>query len=316
MVLLTFLISTLIQEAPAPPGKLIDVGGFKMHIYTTGKGETPVVLLAGSGNWSLHWSLVQSEASRFAQISSVDYQGLGWSEFGPQNRGLTQEAYEVKTLLHNAGVKGPYILVGQSLGGLIAWTFAHHWPEETAGVIFVDSSTPDLKLKFMEDGQPVWRPWREKTRKEPIPEISKKLIKPHDLKTVDMKRDYGDLSMFSPHVQDLFRWFESKPFVYAKGMKDFTPNELAQMHSNPDAYHLEDLPVTVISGDDPKRYEDDQNRKERLEWHQDASKCLLGLSNRSRLISAKKSGHWVHIDEPNIVVMAIKEMIESLPAKK
>jgi len=315
MILFALIINAAFIKEPPPLGKLVDVGGFKLHIHTTGKGGPPVVLLAGSGNWSIHWSLVQPKVAEFAQVSSLDYQGLGWSEFGPPHRGLKQDAYEIRTLLREAGLEGPYLFVGQSLGGLIAQVFASSWPEDVAGIIFVDSSTPDLRLKFMKDGQGVWDLCRNRGRGEPVPPIQKRLLQKPELKSFPQNRDYGDLTMFPSHIQELFQWFAKKPFVFAKGQRNHMNDEMAEMHENKTAYQLGNLPITVISGDDPDRYKDDENGAERLKWHKEAVAYLMSLSTRATLVSASKSGHWVHVDEPQVVIDAVKNMANALNKK-
>ena len=100
-----------------PPGTLVDVGGFRLHINCVGTGSPTVVLDAGLGGSSLDWSLVQPELGRSTRVCAYDRAGMGWSDPGPQPRTPGQIARELHTLLTNAGIAGPYVLVGHSLAG-------------------------------------------------------------------------------------------------------------------------------------------------------------------------------------------------------
>src|SRR5512138_1904384 len=104
------------QPAYPPPGKLVDVGGYRLHINCTGQDGPAVVLIAGGGDFSFDWGLVQPDVSRFARVCSYDRAGLAWSDPGPTPRTMRQDAYELHTLLAVAGIKAPYVLVGHSIG--------------------------------------------------------------------------------------------------------------------------------------------------------------------------------------------------------
>ncbi len=123
------------QNPPAPLGKLVDVGGYRVHLYCTGTGS-PTVVIVGAG-FSFNWGLVQPEVARFTQVCSYDHSGIGWSESGPKDS-CSLRVSEVHTTLKNAGIKGPYVLVGHSLGGLVARVYAGPYPDEVAGMVFVD----------------------------------------------------------------------------------------------------------------------------------------------------------------------------------
>src|SRR5436305_1472358 len=99
------------QRYPAP-GQLVDVDGERLHIQCIGTGSPTVVLDAGLGGSSLDWNLVQAAIGQTTQVCAYDRAGLGWSDPGPAPRSPRQIANELHTLLTNAGLPGPYILVG------------------------------------------------------------------------------------------------------------------------------------------------------------------------------------------------------------
>ena len=130
------------ERAYPPPGQMVGVGGHSLHINCVGRGSPTVVLDAGSGGFSAHWVRVQREVSGTTGVCSYDRAGMGWSEMGPEPRDAKQISIELHTLLKGANIEGPYVLVGHSFGGLYVRTYAARYPDEVAGVVLVDSSSP------------------------------------------------------------------------------------------------------------------------------------------------------------------------------
>ena len=128
-----------------PPGTLVDVGGFRLHLVTRGpehKGPT-VVLEAGLGSFSSNWHWVQELVAVSTRVVAYDRAGLGWSDRSRQPRDARQLAVELHTALHVGGIPGPYVLAGHSFGGLPARMFCDLYPDETVGLVLVDASHPD-----------------------------------------------------------------------------------------------------------------------------------------------------------------------------
>ena len=131
------------ERAYPPPGEMVDVGGYSLHIDCAGRGEPTVVLDAGAGEMSADWVLVQREVSGTTRVCAYDRAGTGWSESGPEPRDAKRISAELHDLLSKAGIGGPYVLVGHSFGGLYAQTYAARYAEEVAGVCLVESSSPE-----------------------------------------------------------------------------------------------------------------------------------------------------------------------------
>jgi pimeloyl-ACP methyl ester carboxylesterase len=127
-----------------PPGRLVDVGGYKLHIRCLGAGSPTVILLDGLPSMSAVWANVQPTVAQAARVCSYDRAGGGWSDPGPKPRDAQQIAIELHTLLANAEIAGPYVLVGQSFGGLYARMYADLYPSEVIGMVLVDASHPDM----------------------------------------------------------------------------------------------------------------------------------------------------------------------------
>jgi len=135
------IATELAERAYPPPGEMVDVGGYSLHINCVGQGNPTVVLDAGMGLFSAQWVRVQREVSGTTRVCAYDRAGMGWSEMGPEPRDARQISSELHTLLSKADIEGPYVLVGHSLGGLSMLTYANRYPDEVAGVALVDSST-------------------------------------------------------------------------------------------------------------------------------------------------------------------------------
>ncbi len=128
------------SRAPGPPpGRLIDVGGFTLHIHCVGEGSPTVVLDAGAGAWSLHFAHVQRALSG-TTVCTYDRAGLGWSQPGPMPRTSGRMAGELHRLLHTAGLAPPFVLVGHSLGGYNVRIYQARYPGDVAAVVLLDAA--------------------------------------------------------------------------------------------------------------------------------------------------------------------------------
>ena len=134
-----------LAEAQPPPGTLVDVGGYRMHILAEGDaGGGPTVIWIPGGH-AQGLALHHLHAAIRDETRSIlfDRPGTGWSDPGPFPRRTATESVELATLLENAGEEGPFVLAGHSYGGLLAANFARRYPERTAAVVLLDASPPD-----------------------------------------------------------------------------------------------------------------------------------------------------------------------------
>jgi pimeloyl-ACP methyl ester carboxylesterase len=110
-----------------------------LHYISSGSGSPVVVLDSGLGGDISQWRLVHPEVAKFTRVISYDRAGLGWSDRGPRDRTSKQIVKELHTMLKQAEVPGPYVLVGSSFGGYNVQLFAHEYPDQVAGLVLVDS---------------------------------------------------------------------------------------------------------------------------------------------------------------------------------
>lgn len=141
------------DSLPPPPGRLIDLGSHRLHLYCTGAGSPTVVLEAGLGGLSLEWRPVQTALADEYRVCSYDRAGYGWSDPGPAPRTVDRLTTELRAMLQHAGEAPPFAIVGHSFGGYVAQLFAKRHPREVAGVVLVDSSHPDQYRRFPRDYQ-------------------------------------------------------------------------------------------------------------------------------------------------------------------
>jgi pimeloyl-ACP methyl ester carboxylesterase len=303
---------------PKPLGKLIDIGGWKLHLYEQGcrfKGPS-VILEAGAGDFSFVWSLVQPKVAQFARVYSYDRAGSAWSDIGPSPHTMAQSVYDLHTLLNKANVPRPYILVGHSLGGLLVRMFAENYPQEVAGLILVDGGTETGKFFFNgkrvnipEDakGLPIPEPKTKATAEDnQITEEGQKAIKTF-MKQVGLPAKEVDppYDRLPRDIQQLQLWASGQIKHYAVS-NDYIIEELAkafyQRTNHP--FELGNMPVTVITrgkiDSTDLKYEDERKK---------AQQDLLLLSHNSKQIIAINSGHHIHLEDPGLIVDAIKEMV-------
>src|SRR5213595_2961527 len=138
----------------ARPGQLVSAAdGARLNFYCMGSGSPTVVFDSGWEDWAPAWSKVQPEVAKWTRTCSYDRAGAGFSDPGPMPRTSVRIAQELRTALHNAGVKGPYILVGSAFGGDNVRTFADLYMDEVAGLVMVDADPDDLEPKAMQEEQ-------------------------------------------------------------------------------------------------------------------------------------------------------------------
>jgi pimeloyl-ACP methyl ester carboxylesterase len=311
-------------DAPPPPGTLVDIGGYRLHIYCEGNGEPTVVMLAGGGDFSFDWSLVQPGVARFARACAYDRAGLAWSDLGPTPHTMRQDAHELHVLLERSGVKGPVVLVGHSVGGLIARVYVDRYPGAVAGLVLVDSTHEDTTL--MLNGKVVRV--REGAHGVAIPPVQTLKTSPPGPPTAEDKAQFEfNRKMFGPpkieppfdrlppRIQQLRLWALSHPKLAASG-QDFWAEELQEMYAarKTTPQPLGDIPLAVLIGgkeSDPPRDVPADEWKRITAEKREQKLGFAGLSRNSTVVVDPKSGHHIPLEDPELVVGTIRRVVEA-----
>jgi pimeloyl-ACP methyl ester carboxylesterase len=296
---------------------MIDLGGYRLHLYCIGKGEPTVVLSAGGGAFSTDWALVQSKVAAFTRVCSYDRSGAAWSDLGPRPRSMDQEVFDLHRLLTAAGEHSPYVLVGQSLGGMIARLFTEAHPKEVVGVVLVDAYSEDAQLGVNGKMQRM----RLLAKDRPIPAPRKSVtaqdeLTPKELHEINdfIKQQLGNPKIGSPdnklpeYAQQVRLWATQQPKYYAQD-DDYMAEISARVYAEDQVkrHPLGDIPLIVLTRgkyDYPAPLAASLTKE-----HQEQQARMVQLSTRARQITIPDSGHEIQIDAPEKVVAAIREVI-------
>lgn len=278
-----------------PPGRLVDVGGYRLHLYCLGEGSPTVILEAGGGNPWLSWYKVQPQVAPLSRVCAYDRAGLGWSDPSPRPRTALVITEELHTLLQNAGITGPFVLVGHSLGGMDARMFASRYPSEVTGVVLVDSSHPDQEERFPPD--------------------AKKLAAAsyYVIRAMQFTLPIGLPRLLAsraapPEIRSEFcAVFCRRQFLAAVRAEAAAQSESsAQVRS---LGSLGKLPLIVLSHDPDKvRFPGNLTEPVNREWGKMQEELAHLSSNGSHFV-VKGSGHDIQLDHPEAVVNAIRELV-------
>jgi pimeloyl-ACP methyl ester carboxylesterase len=326
MVLLTLAAlsgSFVHAQVFAPPGKMVDVKGHHLHLNCFGKGRPTVVLEGGAAaGFSFDWALVQPEVATTTRVCSYDRAGYAWSDPGPEPRTLSQIAYELRTVLHAAHERSPFVLVGHSFGALIVRQFAQLYPEETAGFIFVDGTHESSPLLL--NNKVVHM--RELSRKRAVPEIQKSVQNSRAAKAMraaPKTRLDPPYDQLPQQAQEFRKAALQGDFQHTSGSEfEFLPEEMNDLwvRRQKEPIPFEDKPLIVISAaartgsPPPGVSEEDWRQLNEEKGAQQAD--LARLSQNSKAFVAKESDHEIHIHEPRLVVDAIRDVVDAVHSRR
>jgi len=305
------------RRYPAP-GRSIEAETGRLHLHCQGVGEPAVVLEAGLAATSLSWSYVQPEVAKFTRVCSYDRAGLGWSEAGRAPRTVEAMVAALKLLLQNAGIRGPFILVGHSFGGLVIRAYAASYPEEVAGLVFVDpvslaywGACSEGERRRLAVGTKLSRrgAWLARlgvvrfalaalaAGGRRIPKLIARSAAGRA--TGFAERLVGEIRKLPEQALPLVRshWSRAKSFdAMAATLQSLPENARAvlEMEIPPE------IPIAVLSASSAT----EQEIVERDRWVQ---QCRGGQHLR-----LSDCGHWLPLERPEEIVSVIREMVEGL----
>jgi pimeloyl-ACP methyl ester carboxylesterase len=278
---------------PAPPGELVDIGDRRLHLECKGDAQGPIVLFeAGLSQYTAHstYGKAQDAIASFARVCTYDRAGLGWSDPIAGARTHDDTVDDLRKLVAAARLDRPLVLVGHSMGGLIARLYAKKYPKDIAAIVLVDA-TPEAYL---------YGPGAADARKAIIAKIDEGLK--------------AALSEDAPVVP-------MPAGTPAEVMMAFTPSILRTLKQEyeaidrvPEALRggtgygmLGDKPLAVIR----RGRESNPPSETDLEWR-GLQQSLTKLSTRSTLIVAANAGHVIPYDDPQIVADTVRQILNKL----
>ena len=282
----------------------VDIGGRKLNLYCIGIGSPTVVFESGLSDWSFSWALVQPQIALRARACSYDRAGLGYSDPATRSSRSAHMVDDLHRLLRAARVAPPYVLVGHSMGGLNVRLYADRFREDVAGMVLVDPSHEDgiRRIDALRNGQETRR-YRTEVRRLAgcvattaramrTPDFRQACIEPDDQRysaalnaarvaiagtpayqraQLSETANYLDGKSFAD-VRDARRWYGALPLVV------LTAGQTIE-HAGPDW----------------------------LQMHRE----LAALSERGVQRTVAEAGHYIQLDRPEEVVMAIRQVLEA-----
>jgi pimeloyl-ACP methyl ester carboxylesterase len=296
-------------------GRWIDIGGSRrLYIVEKGSGKPTVLFEAGIAATHLNWFHIQEPVSRFASTVSYDRGGLGWSSPCRTPRTPANIAAELHLLLEGAGLEPPYILVGHSFGGLVMRRFALNFPNEVASILLVDpmrcEEWPPLnpgKQSELNRGRNLFRiaiPFaRIGVTRLAVTSLFLRSGRTAQrlagaagkggLHVLDRVKD--EVGKMPQEVWPIIASHWSRPGNFS-GMRSHVmavPDTVQEMHN---AEPIQKIPVLVLTPGKSSPLSNDE---------------LSRIGNNVQQVIAPASAHWIHLDQPELVIDSIRKMVRS-----
>ncbi|MGZ4867833.1 MAG: alpha/beta fold hydrolase [Candidatus Angelobacter sp.] len=302
-----------------PPGRIVKTPRGNMHVRQMGSGTPAIVLEAGIAASSLNWSILQPQLAELASTYSYDRPGFGWSTSFRRECTLQEMSDDLHAIVTALNLPSPYVLVGHSYGAFILSIYAKRFPEELAGIILVDPLTPEEWIKphraqRWQLRRGVWLSragaalgglgvvrfclWLLMQRGNSG--VPRRVLGLFGGKASETGlRIVGELAKLPPETVRLVRerWSHGRFFLTMSRYIQTLPQAAAEASRFQIPAHI---PVTVISGA--------HQLPVRLAEHQ----AIAARSLHGKHLIAEKGAHWVHLDQPELIVEAFREMVAQL----
>jgi pimeloyl-ACP methyl ester carboxylesterase len=297
-----------------PPGGLVEADGRKLHLLSTPGAGPPLVIVAALSTPAIDWLPVQRALAAEMPVVLYDRGGLGWSDPGRRPRTVARMAEELHALLAAAGVEPPYVLAGHSLGGLIALVYTVRHRERVAGLALIDSSHPDM-YRRLPAGE-----WFSSGRGELLLVTIRERLIPLGL--VRLADDLGIRRQVTDRAQRIYppdAAAAGRAFLLSSRQRRAAVSELAHLgrscnQARPCLTDLGALPLAVLTSSkhDPSDAPGSPADRKRARWYATWSVLqaeFAGLSSNGRHTIARRAGHLIHRDDPELVADTLRDLV-------
>ena len=279
-----------------PPGRLVDVGGRRLHLLAMGEGTPAVVIVPALGSNVLEWVRVLRGASAETTVCAYDRAGLGWSDPQHGTAGIDAMADDLHALLKAADIAPPYVIAGNSMGGVVARRFQARYPEDVTGMLLIDSSHEDQARRLGDGAWGVlWRAARRRMRVLGLRRVAVHLGLVGGLDAASLA--WETVPEYEGAAKTLTLSTKERRAVAREMLVLGRP--LGQPQS------LGALPLAVLSAGSASR----RRWPIWAPWAQLQDE-LAALSSDSAYMYAVNAGHNVHLDDPGVVVQAIRDLVD------
>ncbi len=299
-------------QYPAP-GELLEINGTRMHIRCQGTGSPAVIMEAGSGDCSLSWALVQQNVSQFTRVCAYDRPGHGWSDPAPGPITARNMTGRLHALLARAGIPGPYVLAGHSLGGVYVRSYAHRYPDEVAGMVLVDPGSE-------------WQPARTggnftsetqaavAAKTAELDELGSEAARGTFARNLSLVDGYSDPRLPPWEYRAYRALWATEPWFWEScaddGRQAFPVWDEVRREN---ITQLNDIPLVVISsGRNMTFMADPAADAHANEVYRTLQREMAAESPEGRYLVAVDSGHNIQIDQPEIVTGAIRSVVQAV----
>ncbi|MFC3052555.1 alpha/beta fold hydrolase [Kordiimonas pumila] len=290
-LLVGLILKSFNDEVP-PPGQMVDVGGYKLHIHCTGAdtGLPTVVIETGSGEALPLFYWIQKGVSATTKVCSYDRAGLGWSEESglPRDSKTVNEA--LHTLLNKAGIKRPFVFVGHSIAGLYNRDYIERYPGEVSGLVLLDPSHPRQGEVLNIDNKKFYPALANQihTLQSMIKWGITELYNP-----TEAGRDYNLILEYPAEIQRQLAYISKRVTTYDAFLAEFRDFDLAALQADRNKT-LGDIPFTLISAgtaqnaeDWPEELDSETITQKLMSLHTE----MEGLSTNSKRAIIKEADH-------------------------
>ncbi|HVT59475.1 MAG TPA: alpha/beta hydrolase [Thermoanaerobaculia bacterium] len=297
------------RTAFPPPGRMVDIGTHRLHLWCRGSGEPVVLFDAGAGIWSISWQPIQDELARHTTACAFDRSGLGWSEAGPGALDGMSAARELRQLMESARLPRPFVYVGHSLGADFGQVYFGAYPKDLAGLVLIDPGAPnDLLEDFHEDRAAALK----------IARCGPKCAVAWLATRLGVTRLAAKMvgKSLPPTLRAWYRFGLAQPAAAATivGYLELLPKTAYQVLA---VDNYRDLPLTVVYSEKTRRPEGAETERDVEAWHArtlDLMRQLAGRSTRGRgpvVVGGATHGSVLAAEHARTVAAEIERLVEA-----